>query len=156
KRRHLAVPAILPAPHAGCHSSDRAARIDRAHLLFEARYSPMTPSNLLLTIVCVVGIAVGQILFKQAARASLPGAGLMVWVNGWLLAALVLYGGATLLWVYVLRTTPLALAYSVFALAFIIVPILSATFFGEPLRPSYFVGGALIIAGVYISTQGRW
>ena len=116
----------------------------------------MTSVNLLLTIVCVVGIAVGQIPFKQAARAGLPAEGLMVWVNGWMLAAFVLYSAATLLWVYVPRTTPLALAYPVFALAFIIVPILSAAFFGEPLRLSYFVGGALIIAGVFISTQGRW
>ena len=116
----------------------------------------MTPYNFFLTVVCVVGIAIGQILFKQAARASVPAEGWLGWVNGWIIAALFLYGAATLLWVYVLRTTPLAIAYPLFALAFIIVPVLSSIFLGEPLRLSYFVGGAVIIAGVFISTQAKW
>jgi drug/metabolite transporter (DMT)-like permease len=117
----------------------------------------MTTVNLLLTLVCVIGIAIGQILFKQAARSLIPGDGLIAMAtNAWLLFAFLLYGGATLLWVYILRTTPLALAYSLFALAFVIVPILSAVFLGEPLRLSYFIGGALIVSGVFISTQGKW
>jgi drug/metabolite transporter (DMT)-like permease len=117
----------------------------------------MNAHNFLLTIVCVIGIAIGQILFKQAARSLVPSDGIIAMLtNAWLLIALLLYGGATLLWIYVLRSTPLALAYPLFALAFVIVPVLSAVFLGEPLRLSYFVGGALIIAGVSISTQGKW
>jgi len=117
----------------------------------------MTLQNFVLTIVCVLGIAIGQILFKQAARTLDPGNGLIAMAtNGWLLTAFVLYGGATLLWIYVLRTTPLSFAYPLFALAFIIVPLLSAFVFGEPVRLSYFVGGALIVAGVFISTRQNW
>ena len=117
----------------------------------------MTLLNALLTLGCVLGIAIGQILFKQAARTLDPADGLLAMAtNGWLLSSFVLYGGTTLLWVYVLRTTPLSFAYPLFALAFIIVPLLSAVFFAEPVRLSYFVGGALIIVGVYISTRRDW
>jgi drug/metabolite transporter (DMT)-like permease len=115
----------------------------------------MTVPSFLQTIACVVGIAIGQILFKLAARDSAHASALGGLLNGWLVAALILYGGATLLWVYVLRSVPLSIAYPLFALAFVIVPVLSATFLDEPLGVSSFIGGALIIAGVYISTQGN-
>lgn len=114
----------------------------------------MTAYNFLWTIVCVFGIAVGQILFKQAARNTLPEQGLLAMFNSWMIAALVLYGGATLLWIYVLRSTPLGLAYPLFALAFLIVPVLSSLFLGEPLRLSSLIGGVLIVVGVYVSTRG--
>ena len=115
----------------------------------------MTLYNALLTLLCVAGISVGQILFKLAARQGSPLEGLTAMVNGWMLAALILYGAATLLWVYVLRSTPLAIAYPLFALAFVLVPVLSFFFLNEPLRFSSFAGGALIMLGVVVSTQGR-
>jgi drug/metabolite transporter (DMT)-like permease len=114
----------------------------------------MTVQNLLITIACVLGISAGQILFKLAATHGSPAGGLAAMVNAWMLVALVIYGAATVLWIYVLRSTPLAVAYPLFALAFVLVPLLSALFLGEPLRVSSFVGGALIVAGVFISTQG--
>ena len=115
----------------------------------------MTARNLLFTIVCVLGIAIGQILFKLAARDTIPADGVLGMVNSWMIAALLLYGAATVLWIYVLRSTPLGIAYPLFALAFVIVPVLSSVFLDEPLRISSFVGGALIVAGVVISAQGR-
>lgn len=115
----------------------------------------MNWSEILLTIGCVVGISSGQLLFKKAAQAFDPSAGWIVSVlNGWLISALVLYGAATLLWIYVLRTAPLALAYPLFALAFMIVPVLSWMVLGEPLRPMTLAGGAIILVGVVIAVRG--
>ena len=97
----------------------------------------MPARSLLLTLACVLLIAVGQLLFKSAAGQ---------WrVDGWswatlrgflspvMLIALVIYAAATLLWVFVLRTVPLSSAYALFSLAFLIVPLLAWIFLGETL-----------------------
>jgi drug/metabolite transporter (DMT)-like permease len=117
----------------------------------------MTARTLLLTLMCVVLISVGQLLFKSAAGQ---------WrIEGWswttlrgflspvMLAALVIYGGATVLWVFVLRTVPLGAAYSLFSLAFLIVPVLARVFLGEPISANTLVGGAVIVAGVIIAVR---
>ena len=112
---------------------------------------------LLLTLLCVLLLAVGQMLFKSAAAQ---------WrIDGWswtsvrgflspaLIAGLVLYAATTVLWVYILRTVPLTLAYSVYALAFVIVPLLAYFFFEEPLTLKTFLGAALIVAGVIVTVR---
>ena len=105
-----------------------------------------------LTLVCVAGIAAGQILFKKAAMHLPANPQLVDWLlNGWLIAALILYGVTTLLWIWVLRHAPLHLAYPFMALAFIIVPLLSHYFLGEPINIKTFIGGALIVIGVSLS-----
>ena len=109
---------------------------------------------MLLTVVCVVGIALGQLLFKKAAMALPLNAGWMDWAfNGWLLAALTLYGVTTLLWVWVLRSAPLHLAYPFMGLAFVLVPALDWLLLGEPLHWQTLVGGALILVGVTLAAQ---
>jgi drug/metabolite transporter (DMT)-like permease len=117
----------------------------------------MTARSILLTLACVALIAVGQLLFKSAAGQ---------WrIEGWswttlrgflspvMLVALFIYGAATLLWVFVLRTVPLSTAYAVFSLAFLIVPVLARVFLGEPLTANTLVGGAVIVAGVIIAVR---
>lgn len=114
----------------------------------------MKVSETLLTMVCVFGIAVGQILFKLAALALSGGGPFWVrWLNPYLIIALCVYGLATLLWVWVLRTAPLQLAYPFMAFAFLFVPALASIFLGEPIQPKIFFGGALIMLGVYISVR---
>lgn len=105
-----------------------------------------------LTLLCVFGIAAGQILFKKAAMHLPATPQLLDWLlNGWLIIALILYGVTTLLWVWVLRHAPLHIAYPFMALAFVIVPLLSYYFLGEPLHIKTFIGGALIVIGVSLS-----
>ena len=107
----------------------------------------------LYTIACVLGISLGQLLFKKAAEAAEPGAGVLgLLTNGWLITALALYGVTTLAWVWVLRHAPLHLAYSFMGLAFIIVPLLAWAFLGEPLGWQTLLGGALILAGVSLAS----
>lgn len=111
----------------------------------------MTPLLVLLTLACVLGIAIGQILFKQAAMSIQVATAWQDWVfNGWLLSALVLYGATTLFWVWILRQAPLHLAYPFMGLAFIIVPCMEYFFFGTAVSVRTLLGGALILAGVVL------
>jgi drug/metabolite transporter (DMT)-like permease len=67
--------------------------------------------------------------------------------------AFALYAGATLLWIYLLRFVELSRAYPVMAVSFVIVPFLSAWFFGDRLSEIYFVGVLLITIGVIVITR---
>ena len=113
--------------------------------------------GLLLALGCVTLLAVGQLLFKSAAQQ---------WrIDGWslttfssllsapLIAALALYSLATLLWVLTLRMVPLTTAYPLYALTFVIVPVLAHYFAGEPLSTRSMIGAAVIVAGVVISVK---
>ena len=106
----------------------------------------------LSTLLCVLGISVGQLLFKKAAEALPATLSLMGFVqNGWLLAALVLYGITTLGWVWILRFIPLSLAYPMMSLAFVLVPMLAWLVWGEPLHWRTWAGSGLIVAGVALA-----
>jgi drug/metabolite transporter (DMT)-like permease len=113
--------------------------------------------SILLTLFCVLLIAIGQLLFKTAAAQ---------WrIDGWswttvreflspaMVVAFVVYGFATVLWIYVLRTVPLATAYTLFSLAFLIVPMLAYFILGERLSANTLVGGAIIVVGVIIAVR---
>ena len=57
----------------------------------------MTPLITAITILCVLGISLGQILFKKAAASIADATQWQQWVfNGWLITALALYGITTL------------------------------------------------------------
>lgn len=115
----------------------------------------MNSIQLGLCLVCVFGIATGQLLFKKAATAASNAPFLEAWVfNGWLLAALVLYGAMTLLWIWLLRHVPLYVAYPFMGLAFLIVPVLAWALLGEPLTWQTLAGGGLILAGVTLASLG--
>lgn len=107
-----------------------------------------------LTLLCVLGISIGQVLFKQGASSIKDATQWQDWVlNGWLLAALILYGATTLAWIWVLRNAPLRLAYPFMGLAFLLVPCLGWLFLGEPLRVATLTGGALILIGIALTAH---
>lgn len=68
-----------------------------------------------------------------------------------LILALSIYAIATLMWIIVLRTTPLRVAYPFIALGFVIVPVLSHYLLGESLSWKTFAGAFLIGLGVWVS-----
>lgn len=113
----------------------------------------MSPTNLALTLACVAAIAVGQVFFKLAARAAGGAAG-FPWdlLNPYLFIALAIYGAATLLWVWLLKTLPLNVAYPFVGFAFVIVPVLGALFLDEALDWRHLAGGALIASGVALAS----
>jgi drug/metabolite transporter (DMT)-like permease len=105
----------------------------------------------LLAVLCVVGLACGQWLFKHAANLmatghpALSGGVLMT-----LSIAFATYVITTLAWVWLLQKNDLGRLYPFMALAFVFVPIGSYFFFGERFTPYYLLGIALIIAGIVI------
>lgn len=107
-----------------------------------------------ITVLCVVGISLGQLLFKKAAMAIPADATWQHWVlNPWLIVALALYGITTLVWIWVLRHAPLHLAYPFMGLAFLIVPCLGWLILGESIQLPTIIGGALILAGIAIAAR---
>lgn len=107
-----------------------------------------------ITILCVLGISLGQLLFKRAAQSITNAANWQDWLfNGWLIGALALYGITTLVWVWVLRNAPLHLAYPFMGLAFLFVPVLSWLILGERVQMPTVIGGLLILAGITIASR---
>tara|TARA_B100001939_G_C16771754_1_gene542955 strand:+ start:350 stop:730 length:381 start_codon:yes stop_codon:yes gene_type:complete len=71
----------------------------------------------------------------------------------WFYMALLTYGLATILWLYILQRIPLSVAYPFTALAMVIVPIFSVFLFEEKLTYSYFMGSILVISGIAIISR---
>lgn len=97
-------------------------------------------------------IAAGQVMFKMTGLklAAYPAAPVQsALLSPIFLSALALYGGATLLWVYVLKTVPLSYAYSFMALTFVIVPLMAHFWLGEVISPRYYLGMGLVLAGLF-------
>lgn len=113
----------------------------------------MAITHVVLLVLTVLALSVGQVLFKLAARELGGGALLLQQVvfNKYLIAALIVYGVATAMWVALLRHVPLYVAYPFVALAFFFVPIMGHWTLGEPLRWQTLAGAAMIFAGVWIS-----
>lgn len=112
----------------------------------------MNARQVLLLALNVASLAMGQILFKLAASAMKSGNWVADWLLNWhLMIALVVYAFATGLWVLLLRSVPLSVAYPFVALAFFIVPVVAHFVLGEPLRWQTLAGAAVIVAGVWIS-----
>lgn len=113
-------------------------------------------SQILQLCSFAVLLACGQILFKITATsvpslASVSGLFSLA-TNLWFWAALVLYGTATLLWIFILQQVPLSAAYPFVALGFVFVPVASKFLFDEPLNLYYALGVLCIIAGLGIIT----
>jgi drug/metabolite transporter (DMT)-like permease len=111
----------------------------------------------LLTIFCVAMIAAGQLLFKIAAAQWRIDGWTWVTVRGFLspalLAALVIYGLTTILWVTILRSVPLSVAFPLYSLVFLLVPVAAHLLLDEPWSWNVLIGGGVIIVGVIIASR---
>jgi undecaprenyl phosphate-alpha-L-ara4N flippase subunit ArnE len=103
---------------------------------------------------CVCVISAGQLLFKLAAghldlRQPLADPrGLAI-----LAVALALYGGATLVWVMILKHAPLSRIYPLMALSFALTPLGAMVFLKEPISGGYWAGVGLILAGLVVISR---
>lgn len=112
-------------------------------------------ANYIVIAVCVAVIAVGQLLFKLVG-ARLGAAGLAALLTDraaalMFVAALALYGTATLAWVWALRSVPLSTAYLFMSASFILVPLMAHFVLGEPISPRLAVGSLLVVGGILIA-----
>jgi len=116
----------------------------------------VSPPQLALLLVCVACLAAGQLLFKLSARtlqaATGPADLLRLLTEPAFLLALVVYGGTTLLWVWILRKVPLTVAYPFVALSFVLVPLAGWALLGERVAWNYWAGIALIVAGIWVTS----
>jgi drug/metabolite transporter (DMT)-like permease len=113
----------------------------------------MSLSQFTFIILTIIALSAGQILFKMAATGfEVSTAGFLGSVlNVKLISALVVYFFATIMWLLVLRVTPLRVAYPFAALAFFVVPILAHFLLGESISWNTFAGAGLIAIGVWVS-----
>ncbi len=111
----------------------------------------MNASVHIFALLCVTVIAIGQVLFKYAAR-TLSSAGTFfdLGVISIITAALLLYALATLVWIALLQTAPLSRLYPYMALSFVLVAIASWLIFGERLALGQMAGLGLIVAGLLV------
>jgi len=107
-----------------------------------------------LAILCVVGIASGQLLFKMSAK-SLQDTGSLLHPQtaSIIFLALALYGLTTIAWIWVLQKLELGKAYPLMALAFVLVPVGSHFVFGERFSVQYFIGILILITGILVTTR---
>jgi drug/metabolite transporter (DMT)-like permease len=107
-----------------------------------------------LTLVSVLLIACAQILFKLAARTVSAGAfdwsTAASWLTPSMFAALAVSSLATAIWVWVLRSANLSIVYPLYALTFVLVPVLDGIVFGNPWTLRLGLGSALIVLGVVV------
>ena len=107
-----------------------------------------------VAIFCVVGLAIGQILFKMSAAALAESASFFaIKPATTLFAAMCLYGITSVAWVWVLQKVELGRVYPLMALAFVLVPLGSHFVFGERFQLQYFIGVAMIMAGIIIAVK---
>lgn len=108
----------------------------------------------IVALICVLGIASGQIMFKLSA-ASLKRTGSFFDPSTLLLlgSSFALYGVMTIAWIWVLQKADLGKVYPLMALAFVIVPLGSHLVFGERFQPQYFWGVGLIMVGIIVAVR---
>ena len=114
------------------------------------------PVILMLCLLNAALLAVGQMLFRLGAHGREISAFrdvLRLLFYPHILAAVTLYAGATLLWIYILTKAPLSYAYPIQALAFPLVVVLSAAVFHETVPIHRWVGIGVIMLGVFIASK---
>lgn len=105
----------------------------------------------------------GQLVVKwQVNHAAGPGSDpsdraaflLRLLANPWVLSALAAAFGAALCWMLAMVKLELSHAYPFVSLSFVLVLLLSAALFGEPMSWAKVLGILLIMAGVAVGSQG--
>lgn len=117
----------------------------------------MNLTKLILIVITIISLSTGQVLFKIASKTldfSYNGV-LNSLLNKTLVLAIFIYFAATIMWLFVLKNTPLNIAYPFVALAFVIVPILAHFFLGEKITLNTMIGASIIIVGVWISNYNQ-
>jgi undecaprenyl phosphate-alpha-L-ara4N flippase subunit ArnE len=109
-----------------------------------------------LTLASVALVAIAQVLFELAAR--------HVRFEGWtwqtmaswstlpMALALLVSAAGVGLWIGALRSARLSTVYPLYALTFVLVPLLDRALFATPLSSRYWFGAAVIVGGVSVMT----
>lgn len=105
-------------------------------------------------IICVFGLAIGQLLFKySAAQLASGGSFLSPRFVVYFGFASFFYGITSILWVWILRRVELGRVYPIMALAFVLVPLGSHVIFHEGFTTNYYVGVAILLTGIIVISK---
>lgn len=77
----------------------------------------------------------------------------MEFLNGYIVAGLVLYAVGTVLWIYALSFEKLVNVYAFTALTFVLVLVGAVLGLGEKMSAPGALGVALVLAGLYLLTS---
>lgn len=113
----------------------------------------MTVLQIVLILTSVLMVCTGQLLFKLVGLRLHSGLSIIdpkVWTMA--ILSMAIYGGATILWIAVLRTVPLVKAYPYMALSFVLVPLGGIFLYSEKVQWTYAWGVLFIFLGVMLTT----
>jgi len=112
--------------------------------------------NFMLCLLNVGLLICGQLLFKSAAYGkeilSLRDM-VRLLLSPYMIGAVTLYAGTTILWVYILTKVPLSYAHPIQALAFPLVAIFSVFFFKETIPVHRWIGIGIIVFGTLVASR---
>lgn len=105
-----------------------------------------------LSIIQSIMLSVGQVTLKIALDRMPPfGWDARFWVdmltNWWFLATGILIGGASLLWMYILKHFPLNMAYPMASMSYIFALVMSIMVLHETVSWNRWLGVGLIMIG---------
>lgn len=119
--------------------------------------------TVILVLACVFCNTLAQLALKHGASGRGSGISENAWsLHAWaqvllspaILLGLALWTVSTLLWIYVLARSGLALAYGLYGLNYLLVPLAAHWRFAEPLSGWQVAGMALIALGVGCTVAG--
>lgn len=117
----------------------------------------MGPVQVVLLMLFALLLAAGQVGFKYAAlhinAMQAAGKGLLSFISVPLILSLMLYAGATVLWIFVLTKVSLGRAYPFALFGAAIVPVASYVLFKEQFSATYPIGFLLVVAGIYLCVR---
>ena len=118
----------------------------------------MEARTLALVLGAVALSAAGQLFLKAGARqlAALGPAEFLLAAarNVHVLSGLAAWAASTICWLYVLRVAPLARAYGLTSLTYVLILVASVAFLGEQVRRVHVVGTLLIVVGIACLLSG--
>lgn len=109
--------------------------------------------DVVLLVVFAFGMSAGQVLFKLSSASVQRSLELSTLINlcsnAYFIAAVIVYALMTLLWVWILSTIPLSVAYPFSGLAIIFTTLFSIVFLRESISVDFVIGMILLLAGLF-------
>jgi drug/metabolite transporter (DMT)-like permease len=112
----------------------------------------MSLANFVLIVLNTLILVTGQFLWKYGMMKTTlkldPLSIIKILFSPFIFSGLVMYGFATILWLFILSRVPLSIAYPVQSIAYVLAVFGAYFIFNEPLSPTKIIGVILIILGV--------
>lgn len=105
-----------------------------------------------LSFLQSVMLSLGQLSLKVALEHMPPFSwtlrfGAHMLTNWWFLLCGIMFGGASLLWMYILKHWPLSMAYPMVSMSYVIAMVMAVAFLHESVAWNRWVGVGLIMLG---------